>query len=265
MGKLRHPNVLHLKAYYYAKDEKLLVYDYMPNGSLSSLLHGCRGPGRTPLDWTTRMKIALEAAKGVAFIHSHCKSPKAGHGNIKSSNILLDKNGTAKVSDFGIAMMVSPAVAASRMAGYRAPEQAATKKISHKADVYSFGVLLLEILTGKIPSTCNEDEGIDLPRWVQSIVKEEWTSEVFDIELMRFKDIEEELVSMLQIAMLCVSQSPQQRPKMSHVVKMINDLRGEAAVAEDSSLIHSPSTHEQMPNSMSDSPAVSEDSGIRSL
>ncbi|KAH9303169.1 hypothetical protein KI387_014752, partial [Taxus chinensis] len=82
MGKLRHQNVVNLRAYYYAKEEKLLVYDYMPNGSLYALLHGSRGPGRTALDWITRMKISLGAARGLAFIHDYCKSPKIGHGNI---------------------------------------------------------------------------------------------------------------------------------------------------------------------------------------
>ncbi|GLJ23412.1 hypothetical protein SUGI_0443070 [Cryptomeria japonica] len=254
VGKLRHQNVVNLRAYYYAKEEKLLVYDYMPNGSLYALLHGSRGPGRTALDWTTRMKIALGAARGLAFIHDYCKSPKIGHGNIKSSNILLDRSGNACISDFGLALLVSPSVAALRMVGYRAPEQAATKKISQKADVYSFGVLLLEILTGKAPfQTQTQEEGIDLPRWVQSVVREEWTSEVFDIELMRFKNIEEELVSMLHTAMLCTSQSPQQRPKMSHVVKLIQEIGAQQSPMEDP--VHS----------IAESPSVSEDSGIRSI
>eukprot|EP01018_Ginkgo_biloba_P031697 Gb_03132 [translate_table: standard] len=266
MGKLRYQNVVSLRAYYYARDEKLLVYDYMPNGSLYALLHGSRGPGRTPLDWTTRMKLAMGAARGLAFIHNYCKSPKISHGNIKSSNVLLDRNGNACISDFGVAGLVTPQTAASRMVGYRAPEQTATKKISQKADVYSFGVLLLEILTGKAPFQPQmQEEAVDLPRWVQSVVREEWTSEVFDIELMRYKNIEEELVSMLQIAMLCVSQSPQQRPKMSHVVKMIGEIRGEQSPTHEpfNSVSHSPSLHEPV-HSISESPSLSEDSGIRS-
>ncbi|GLJ09960.1 hypothetical protein SUGI_0119200 [Cryptomeria japonica] len=253
VGKLRHLNLVSLKAYYYARDEKLLVYDYMANGSLYSLLHGNRGPGRTPLDWTTRMKIAMDAARGLGYIHHSCKSPKLAHGNIKSSNILLDKSGNACISDFGLAVLVTPASAASRIAGYRAPEQAETKKISQKADVYSFGVLLLELLTGKAPFQPHSlDEGIDLPKWVQSVVREEWTAEVFDLELMRYKNIEEELVGMLQIGMVCVSLSPDQRPKMSHVVKMIEDIRGEQSPMYESF------------DSLSQSPSVSEDTGATS-
>ncbi|KAH7442390.1 hypothetical protein KP509_03G086300 [Ceratopteris richardii] len=228
IGRFRHPNLVALRAYYYARDEKLLVYDYLPSGNLYTLLHGNRGPGRTPLDWMTRVKIALETAKGLAFIHHQCKPQKLPHGNIKSSNILLDKNGNAYISDFGLALMANSSVVVSRLVGYRPPEYSEAKRISQKADVYSFGVLLLEILTGKAPAhSYPYDEFVDLPKWVQSVVQEEWTAEVFDLELLRYKNSEEEMVAMLQIAMACVSQAPQQRPRMSQVVKMIEDVIGE--------------------------------------
>eukprot|EP00249_Psilotum_nudum_P001355 c13801_g1_i2 orf=408-2543(-) len=236
VGRLRHLNLVALRAYYYAKEEKLLVYDYMPNGSLFSLLHGNRGPGRTPLDWTTRLKIALGAARGLAFLHQECGSHKMPHGNLKSSNILLDKDGNACISDFGLIMMANSTVLSSTSAGYRAPEHAGAKKVSQRADAYSFGVLLLEILTGKVPSQSpREGDGIDLPNWVQSVVREEWTVEVFDSELMRYKNIEEEMVAMLQIAMACVSQSAELRPRISQVVKMIEDIGpGQSPQRDDS-------------------------------
>ncbi|KAI5062187.1 hypothetical protein GOP47_0022726 [Adiantum capillus-veneris] len=249
IGKLRHPNLVCLRAYYYAREEKLLVYDYLPSGNLYTLLHGNRGPGRTPLDWTTRVKIALGAARGLAFIHHQCKPQKLPHGNIKSSNVLLDKNGNACISDFGLVLMASSSVVASRLIGYRAPEHLESKKISQKADVYSFGVLLLEILTGKAPAqSYAREEGVDLPKWVQSVVQEEWTAEVFDLELLRYKNIEEEMVAMLQIAMACVSQAPEQRPRMSQVVKMIEGIIGEQ---------HSPQRDDSF-DCISMSPSVSE-------
>ncbi|XP_057961697.1 probable leucine-rich repeat receptor-like protein kinase At1g68400 [Malania oleifera] len=224
LGRLRHPNVVSLKAYYFAREEKLLVYDYMPNASLFWLLHGNRGPGRTPLDWTTRLKIAAGAARGLAFIHNSCRSLRLTHGNIKSSNVLLDKSANARISDCGLSVFAPPAL---RSNGYRAPESSDGRKFTQKSDVYSFGVLLLELLTGKCPSAAEAGGGaVDLPRWVQSVVREEWTAEVFDLELMRYKDIEEEMVGLLQVAMTCTSASPDQRPKMSHVVKMIEDIRG---------------------------------------
>ena len=218
---------------------------------------GNRGPGRTPLDWTTRLKIAAGAARGLAFIHSSCKSLKLAHGNIKSTNILLDKAGNARVSDFGLSIFASPATAAPRSNGYRAPEALDSRKHTAKSDVYSFGVLLLELLTGKCPSVV--DSGgpgsgyggvVDLPRWVQSVVREEWTAEVFDLELMRYKDIEEEMVGLLQIAMSCTAALPDQRPKMSHVVKMIEEIRG----------VEVSPCHDTL-DSVSESPSVSEDTG----
>ncbi|XP_058087086.1 probable leucine-rich repeat receptor-like protein kinase At1g68400 [Magnolia sinica] len=252
LGRLKHPNIVGLKAFYYARDEKLLVYEYMPNGSLFSLLHGNRGPGRTPLDWTTRMKIAAGAARGVAFIHNACRAPKLSHGNIKSTNVLLDKAGNARVSDFGLSAF-SAMVPKSN--GYRAPEISDGRKFSQKADVYAFGVLLLELLTGKCPSSPDNTSGgtiLDLPRWVQSVVREEWTAEVFDLELMRYKDIEEEMVGMLQIGMACTSLAPDQRPRMGQVVKMIEEIRGGGGDLSPS--------HDSF-DSVSDSPSVSEDAG----
>lgn len=241
IGKVKHPNVVRLRAYYYAKEEKLLVYDYLPNGSLHTLLHGNRGPGRIPLDWTTRISLVLGAARGLARIHAEYSAAKVPHGNVKSSNVLLDKNGVACISDFGLSLLLNPVHAIARLGGYRAPEQAETKRLSQQADVYSFGVLLLEVLTGRAPSSqypsparsttrMDEDqerEASDLPKWVRSVVREEWTAEVFDQELLRYKNIEEELVSMLHVGLTCVVPQPEKRPNMAQVAKMIEEIRVE--------------------------------------
>ncbi|KAK6943947.1 Protein kinase domain, partial [Dillenia turbinata] len=236
IGQLKHPNIVRFRAYYYAKEEKLLVYDYLPNGSLYSLLHGNRGPGRIPLDWTTRISIILGAARGLARIHDKYSSSRIPHGNIKSSNVLLDKNGVACISDFGLPLLLNPVHATARLGGYRAPEQEEIKRLSQKADVYSFGVLLLEVLTGRAPSQYpsptrpraeEEEQSADLPKWVRSVVRDEWTAEVFDQELQRYKNIEEELVAMLHVALACATAQPEKRPTMAEVVKMIEDIRVE--------------------------------------
>ncbi|KAI6681768.1 hypothetical protein NL676_035649 [Syzygium grande] len=226
LGKVKHENVVPLRAFYYSKDEKLLVYDYMAAGSLSALLHGSRGSGRTPLDWENRLKIAIATGRGLAHLHA---LGKVVHGNIKSSNILLRPDHNACVSDFGLNPLFGTATPPNRVAGYRAPEVMETRKVTFQSDVYSFGVLLLELLTGKAPNQASlGDEGIDLPRWVQSVVREEWTAEVFDVELMRYHNIEEEMVQLLQIAMSCVAVAPDQRPPMVEVVRMMEEMnRGE--------------------------------------
>ncbi|KAI3683844.1 hypothetical protein L1987_84359 [Smallanthus sonchifolius] len=259
IGKVKHQNVVKLRAYYYAKEEKLLVYDFLPNGSLHLLLHGNRGPGRIPLDWTTRISLVLGAARGLAHIHEEYKTSRIPHGNIKSSNVLLDKNGNACISDFGLSLLLNPAHASARLGGYKAPEQFETKRLSQKADIYSFGILLLEMLTGRAPNQYSspsrvgieeEEQPVDLPKWVRSVVRDEWTAEVFDQELLRYKNIEEELVSMLHVAMTCVAGPPEKRPTMAEVVKMIEEIRVEQSpLGED---------YDESRNSMSPSVATTE-------
>ncbi|KAF0933311.1 hypothetical protein E2562_017096 [Oryza meyeriana var. granulata] len=240
IGRLRHPNLVPLRAFYYAKQEKLLIYDYLPNGNLHDRLHGHRMSGESPLDWTTRVRLLLGAARGLACIHHEYRTSAIPHGNIKSTNVLLDKNGVACIADFGLALLLSPAHAIARLGGYMAPEQEDNKRLSQEADVYSFGVLVLEALTGKVPAqhpqpmpvvdtdVQRKDKRcstvVSLPEWVRSVVREEWTAEVFDVELLRYKDIEEEMVAMLHVALACVTLQPEQRPSMADVVRMIESI-----------------------------------------
>ncbi|CAH9089895.1 unnamed protein product [Cuscuta europaea] len=236
VGKMRGENLLPLTAYFYSGDEKLLVYDYMPMGSLSALLHGNKGGGGTPLNWETRASIALSAARGITYLHS--QGPYTSHGNIKSSNVLLTKSFDARVSDFGLSQLIGPTSTPNRIGGYKAPEVTDPRKVTQEGDVYSFGVLLLELLTGKAPThSLTSEEGFDLPRWVESIIREEWTAEVFDPELLRYQNVEEDMVKLLQLAVDCTAQYPDKRPSMAVVTSRIQSLISSSVLASRDGII----------------------------
>jgi len=129
------------------------------------------------------------------------------------------------ISDFGLLQLLANSPVASRIVGYQAPEVAQTGKLTPQSDVYSFGVLLLELLTGKPPVQMN-DEGSsgDLPHWVQSVVREVWIAKVFEAELKKYHNIEEEMLQMLQVVMVCVDDAPHMRPTMVEVVHMLQEI-----------------------------------------
>ncbi|XP_068653587.1 probable leucine-rich repeat receptor-like protein kinase At1g68400 [Aristolochia californica] len=258
VGRLRHDNVVALRAFYYSKEEMLLVYDFLRNSSLHSLLHGNRGPGRTPLGWTTRLLLSAGAAKGLAFLHYSCQT-KMAHGHLTSSNILVDNNWNACISDFGLHLLLPPSSRSfSPSKAYKAPELVASSnnhhnnKVPQECDVYSFGVIILEILTGKTPG----DGDVDLVKWVRGTVREEWTSEVFDLELLREREMEEEMVGLLQVALLCSAPEPKDRPKMGIVHKMIEEIGARGSSGRRGGGLSSPATYL---SSSGSSPALSDD------
>ncbi|GJM98855.1 hypothetical protein PR202_ga15902 [Eleusine coracana subsp. coracana] len=233
IAALRHDNLATLRAYFYSREEKLLVYDFVDNArSLCSLLHGGGGNnnGSSParLDFAARARVALAAARGVAFIHASGSGSCSWHGNIKSSNILVPDaaRDRAVVTDHGLLQLVAAHVPLKRVTGYRAPEVADPKRASPEADVYAFGVLLLELLTGRPParSVPGSDEGVDLPEWVRAVVQEEWTAEVFDAAIAVEERVEEEMVRMLRLAVDCTERRPDRRPGMAELAATIEQI-----------------------------------------
>ncbi|KGN49888.1 probable inactive receptor kinase At4g23740 [Cucumis sativus] len=230
VGSIEHENVCGLRAYYYSKDEKLMVFDFYQRGSVSAMLHVAREKGQSPLDWETRLRIAIGAARGIARIHSQNCGKLLVHGNIKASNVFLNSHGYGCVTDAGVAALMNlMAPPATRSAGYRAPELKDSRKASQASDTYSFGVVLLELLTGKFPLHTKGGNGgdqiIHLVRWVNAVVREEWTAEVFDVELLRYPNIEEEMLETLQIALSCVGRVPDDRPAMADVAARLEGVR----------------------------------------
>ncbi|PKI70695.1 hypothetical protein CRG98_008928 [Punica granatum] len=231
IGKLRHPNLVSLRACCHSMEELLLVYDYLPNGSLYSLLHENRGPGRIPVDWSTRMKLASDIARGLAFLHQHSKA-KLFHGHLTTSNIVIDHSGNALISDVGLALLFpaqpsnDPNQAPELNPKGHIGESNFYPKYTQHFDVSSFGVVLLEILTGK--AAMGEGE-TSLVNWVSQVSERRGSGkDVFDFEVFLSGErevVEAEMAAVLQVAQLCLTSAPGDRPKMGTIYRMIKDIK----------------------------------------
>ncbi|KAL1188221.1 Receptor protein kinase-like protein ZAR1 [Cardamine amara subsp. amara] len=247
IGKLRHPNIVSLKAYYWSVEEKLLIYDYIPNGSLANALHG--NPGMVsfkPLSWGVRLKIMRGIARGLVYLHEF--SPKKYvHGSLKLSNILLGQDMEPHISDFGLMHLSSiagtlepttidqPSNKKASSIGsstnlssfYQAPEaMKATVKPSQKWDVYSFGVILLEMITGRLPIVFVGKSEMEIVKWIQMCIDDKKEmSDILDPYLVpEDTEIEEEVIAVLKIAMACISISPEKRPPMKHIADALTQI-----------------------------------------
>ncbi|KAG2648859.1 pollen receptor-like kinase 5 [Panicum virgatum] len=236
LGRLAHPNLLPLVAYLYKKEEKLLVTDYIVNGSLAQLLHGNRG---SLLDWGKRLRIIKGAARGLAHLYDELPMLKVPHGHLKSSNVLLDETFEAVLSDYALVPVVTSHIAAQVMVAYKAPECVAPQgKPSKKSDVWSLGILILEVLTGKFPANYlqkGRQGGGDLASWVQSVVAEERTGEVFDKDITGARGCEADMVKLLQVGLGCCDADVDRRWELKTVIARIDEIREpEPAAAADS-------------------------------
>ncbi|XP_010538183.1 PREDICTED: receptor-like protein kinase HSL1 [Tarenaya hassleriana] len=227
LGKIRHKNIVKLWCCCVTRDCKLLVYEYMPNGSLGDLLHSSKGG---LLGWLTRYKIIFDAAEGLSYLHHDCVPPIV-HRDVKSNNILIDGDYGARIADFGVAKVVDLTCKAPKSmsviagsCGYIAPEYAYTLRVNEKSDIYSFGVVMLEIVTRKRPMDPELGEK-DLVKWVCTTLKEKGIDHVIDPKLEScFK---EQISKVLNIGLLCTNPLPINRPSMRRVVKMLQEISGE--------------------------------------
>ncbi|KAF9589402.1 hypothetical protein IFM89_023678 [Coptis chinensis] len=228
LGKIRHKNIVKLWCCCTTKDSKFLIYEYMPNGSLGDLLHSTKA---SLLDWLTRYKIVVDAAEGLSYLHHDCVPPIV-HRDVKSNNILLDEHFRARVADFGVAKVVDTASKESKSMsviagspGYIAPEYGYTLRVNEKSDIYSFGVVILELVTGRLPVDPEFGEK-DLVKWVCYTVDQKGVDHVLDPNLD--PSFTEEICKVLSIGILCTSALPIKRPSMRRVVKMLQEVHAES-------------------------------------
>ncbi|KAJ7954485.1 Receptor kinase [Quillaja saponaria] len=238
LGKIKHRNLVPLMGYCKVGEERLLVYEFMQYGSLEEMLHGrIKTRDRRILTWEERKKIARGAAKGLCFLHHNC-IPHIIHRDMKSSNVLLDNEMEARVSDFGMARLISALdthLSVSTLAGtpgYVPPEYYQSFRCTAKGDVYSIGVVLLELLTGKRPTDKEDFGDTNLVGWTKMKVREGKQMEVIDPELLlvtkgtdeaEAKEVKE-MIRYLDIALQCVNDFPSKRPNMLQVVAMLREL-----------------------------------------
>lgn len=234
IGKIKHRNLVPLLGYCKVGDERLLVYEYMKYGSLEDVLQDRKKLG-LKLNWAARRKIAIGAARGLAFLHHNC-FPHIIHRDMKSSNVLLDENLEARVSDFGMARMMSAVdthLSVSTLAGtpgYVPPEYYQSFRCTTKGDVYSYGVVLLELLTGRQPTDSSDFGDNNLVGWVKQHSKFK-ISDVFDRELMKEDPgLELELLQHLKIACACLDDRPMRRPTMVKVMAMFKEIQAGSTV-----------------------------------
>ncbi|XP_057726573.1 probable serine/threonine-protein kinase At1g01540 [Arachis stenosperma] len=224
IGRVRHKNLVRLLGYCAEGAHRMLVYEYVDNGNLEQWLHGDVGPC-SPLTWEIRMNIILGTAKGLAYLHEGLE-PKVVHRDIKSSNILIDKQWNSKVSDFGLAKLLdsdSNYITTRVMGtfGYVAPEYASTGMLNERSDVYSFGILIMEVITGRNPVDYSRpSEQVNLVDWLKKMVGNRNAEGVLDPKLPE-KPNSRALKRVLIVALRCTDSNAQKRPKMGHIVHML--------------------------------------------
>ncbi|XAR57772.1 Non-specific serine/threonine protein kinase [Bertholletia excelsa] len=220
VGGLRHPNLVTLRAYFQARDERLIVYDYQPNGSLFNLIHGSRSTRAKPLHWTSCLKIAEDVAQGLAYIH---QASNLTHGNLKSTNVLLGTDFEARLSDYSLSILAySCSTGDPNTDSYKAPETRKTDpRPTRRSDVYAFGVLLLEIISGKAPSQHPFLVPSEMLDWVRAVRGDE------------DNDGDDHLGMLVEVACICSLTSPEQRPAMWQVVKMMQEVKERVAVEDN--------------------------------
>ncbi|KAL2493331.1 Pollen receptor-like kinase 3 [Abeliophyllum distichum] len=226
IGRLKHRNVLTPLAYHYRKDEKLLVNEFLPKGSLLYLLHGDRGISHAELNWPIRLMIVKGIVRGLGYLNAELASLELPHGNLKSSNVLLTETYEPLLTDYGFCSLISNTQATQVLVAYKSPEAMLQHPVSPKSDVYCLGIIILEILTGKFPSQYhnNGKGGVDLVQWVKSAIAEGREVELYDPDIASSTNSLGEMEQLLHIGAACTENNPEQRLDIIEAIRRIEGI-----------------------------------------
>ncbi|GER36142.1 leucine-rich repeat protein kinase family protein [Striga asiatica] len=210
LGRLDHDNVLPVIAFYYRKEEKLLVAEYVPNVSLAEQLHGNKSKGQPTLDWPTRLNIIKGVARGLQYLYHELPSLMAPHGHLKSSNVLLDSSFKPLLTDYGLLPIINPDHARANMVSHKSPESSKSGgRITRKSDIWSLGVLILETVTGKSTWDSGELDDLALEELDQ------------DVEGPANRG---EMMRLLRVGLSCCQADPNARPEIKEVIEKIDEV-----------------------------------------
>ncbi|KAG6484865.1 probable LRR receptor-like serine/threonine-protein kinase At2g24230 [Zingiber officinale] len=255
LGQIKHPNLVPLTGYCLAGEQRIVIYDYMENGNLQNLLHDLPLGVQSTEDWTSdtweqdntcaqsitteglttwrfRHKIALGAARALAFLHHGC-FPMIVHRDVKASSIYLDSAMEPRLADFGLSRLVGIGMESGNVmvhgsAGYAPPELSESENASAttKSDVYTFGVVLFELLTGKKPigDEYSEDKETTLVGWARALVRRNELASLMDPKIRETRSCEKQMEEALRIAYLCTADLPSKRPSMQQIVGLLKDI-----------------------------------------
>ncbi|KAL3655444.1 hypothetical protein CASFOL_001230 [Castilleja foliolosa] len=232
LARLKHPNLLPLVAYLYRKEEKLLVFDYVHNGSLSAHLHGKPTAEQPGLSWANRLKIIKGVAKGLAYLHGELPALPIPHGHLKSSNVLIDNNFNPQLMDYTLAPVVNPDQVHEILVAYKSPECAKNDRPCKKTDVWCLGVLILETLTGKLVakylSQGSGQYNAELAGWIAAIVGESSEGRAFDKEMeISTESCRTQMEKLLQIGIACCQEDLDKRLDLEEAIKQIEQVHDE--------------------------------------
>lgn len=235
LGRLNHPNLLPLVAYYYRKEEKLLVFDFVYHGSLAGHLHGKHTAENPGLNWPIRLNIIKGVAKGMSYLYNELPSLVVPHGHLKSSNVLLDKSYQPLLMDYTLLPVVNMSQAHQLLTAYKSPEYAQQGRNTKKSDVWCLGVLILEVLTGQFLANYILNIKGDFTNWINTItsaipvleVRSVMSSgvQVFDQDMGSTDNARGEMVKLLKIGLNCCEADLEKRLDMNEAVDKILSVR----------------------------------------